>query len=187
MQKSIDAAIGMKKIREEARKQRTQDVAIQSGLYLISFWFMYLFNIICLFIYLLTDIKPYDLMICSNVVTASQGMILAGVYYGVRQKNFEKVAPAIRGGSLHSDDRNATTVSMIRAKAADTSTHKPRLSILRPISFRIFDGTPAENSPWATYFDDDIESFDDDDLNTQATSGRSIVAEHDELSTSLLK
>ena len=46
IQSSIDAAIGMKKIKEEARKQRTRDVAIQSGIYLVSFWFMYIANIV---------------------------------------------------------------------------------------------------------------------------------------------
>ena len=41
-------------------------------------------------------------------------------------------------------------------------------------SFRIFDGTPAEDSPWAAFLEDGIESFDGDEINTQPSEAEGI-------------
>lgn len=151
-------------------------MAIQSGIYLFSFWFMYIANIVALIIFNFSKVVPYNALIVANVITGTQGMILLGVYYGVRQRDNEKSSPAPLGGN--------ETVSMIRAKAANPAK-KPRLSVLNPVSFRIFDGTPAEDSPWAAFLEDDIESFGEDEINTRGSSAGTLAAEND-LSTSLL-
>lgn len=157
MQASIDAAIGMTKIREQARRQRTRDVTIQSSLYLFSFWFMYTANIAAMTIYYLSDHIPYNALIVANVITGTQGMILLTVYCGVRQNDQTKIITSV-SESLHGYRNNETeTVSMIRANAANQAD-QPRLSILRPESFRIFDGTPAVDSPWAAFLEDDTDS-----------------------------
>ena len=173
----------MKKIKEEARKQRTRDVAIQSGLYLSSFWFMYLANIIAMVIYHFTDKMPYNAKIVANIITGSQGIVLMGVYYGVKSTGYDKLP--IR---VHAHDHKNETVSRIRANA-ENEAKRPRLSILSPVSFRIFDGTPAEDSPWAAFLEDDIESFDDNEINTQSseTDRFSSGAEENDLTEGLLR
>ncbi len=178
IQSSIDAAIGMKRIKEEARQQRTRDVATQSALYLFSFWFMYLGHIVALMIYYFSDNDhvPYDAQIVANVITGSQGIVLLGVYYGVKQQGYDKLP--IR---VHAHDHKNETVSRIRANAG---RRRSRLSILSVTSFRIFDGTPAEDSPWAAYLEDDIESFDDSEINTQFSSG---AEENSDLTEGLLR
>ena len=179
IQSSVDTAIGMKRIREEARQQRTRDVAVQSALYLFSFWFMYLFNIVAMMIYYFSDHVPYDTQIVANIITGSQGVVLLGVYYGVKQQGYDKLP--IR---VHAHDHKNETVSRIRANAAnEEGRRRSRLSILSVTSFRIFDGTPAEDSPWAAYLEDDIESFDESEINTQFSSG----AEESDLTEGLLR
>lgn len=180
----------MKKIREEARKQRTKDVAIQSGIYLASFWFMHIADIVAMAIYHFAHKMPFNALIVAHIITGTQGMVLLGVYYGAKQRDPDKLlarnsAVAV---TFDVDDKNET-VSMIRAKAAN-HTQRPRLSILQPASFRIFDGTPAEDSPWAAFLEDDIESTVES-INTRATeadgiSGRTLVAENSDLSAMLL-
>lgn len=183
IQSSIDAATGMKKIKEEARQQRTRDVAIQSVLYLSSFWFMYLVNFVTMMLYHSSDDMPYNAQIVANIITGSQGIVLMGVYYGVKQSGYDKLP--IR---VHAHDHRNETVSKIRANAANEAK-KPRLSILSPVSFRIFDGTPAEDSPWAAFLEDDIESFDDNEINTQSseTDRFSSGAEENDLTEGLLR
>mmetsp|Transcript_17852 Transcript_17852/g.27120 ORF Transcript_17852/g.27120 Transcript_17852/m.27120 type:complete len:402 (+) Transcript_17852:332-1537(+) len=185
IQSSIDAAIGMKKIKEEARKQRTRDVAIQSGIYLVSFWFMYIANIVSMFIYYFSDHMPYNTEIVANIITGTQGIILLGVYYGVKQNDCVKLPTRV---SIH--DERYDTVSKIRANATNQE-ERPRLSILNPYTFRIFDGTPAEDSPWAAFLEDDIESFDGDEINTQSSeaegiSNRALLEAENDLTTGLL-
>ena len=179
IQSSIDTAIGMKRIREEARQQRTRDVAVQSALYLFSFWFMYITNIVAMMIYYLSDHVPYDAQIVANIITGSQGIVLLGVYYGVKQQGYDNLP--IR---VHAHDHKNETVSRIRANAANEEGRRPRMSLLSATSFRIFDGTPAEDSPWAAYLEDDIESFDDSEINTQFSSG---AQENSDLTEGLLR
>ncbi len=181
IQSSFETAIGMKRIREEARKQRTRDVAIQSVIYLFSFWFMYIANIVAMMMYYMMDRMPYNAQIVANVITGTQGIVLLGVYYGVRQSDSVQLPTRVHPH----DDRNET-VSKIRANAANQS-ERPRLS-LTPISFRIFDGRPAEDSPWATFLEDDIESYDDE-ISTRRSSetvGTSNRAAESDLTASLL-
>lgn len=182
IQSSIDAAIGMTRIREEARKQRTRDVAIQSGIYLSSFWFMYIANIVAMMMYYLTDRMPYNAQIVANVITGTQGIVLLVVYYGVVKQSDSVKLPT----RVHPRDDRNETVSKIRANAANQS-ERPRLS-LTPISFRIFDGIPAEDSPWAAFLEDDIESFDGDEISSRSseTVGTSNRAAESDLTASLL-
>ncbi len=179
IQSSIDAAIGMKRIREEARKQRTRDVAIQSGIYLCSFWFMYIANIVAMMMYYLTDRMPYSAQIVANVITGTQGIVLLGVYYGVKQSDSVQLPTRV-----HPHDDRYETVSKIRANAANQS-ERPRLS-LAPSSFRIFDGIPAEDSPWAKFLEDDIESYDDEISSRRSSETVGTSNRESDLTASLL-
>ena len=49
---------------------------------------------------------------------------------------------------------------------------------MNPCTFRIFDGIPAEDNPWAAFLEDDIESFDGDEIDTQSSEGKESVTEH---------
>ena len=83
-------------------------MTIQSGLYLCSFWFMYIANIAAFMIYYLSD---------RRFITGSQGIILLGVYYGFKQSSCdEKITPRV---SATSHCRYHETVSMTRENAAN--------------------------------------------------------------------
>lgn len=62
---------------------------------------------------------------------------------------------------------------------------------MNPCTFRIFDGIPAEDNPWAAFLEDDIESFDGDEINTQSSeaegiSNRALLEAENDLTTGLL-
>jgi len=159
VQKDIDAAIGMKRILEKARTQRLKEVAWQTGLYLASFWIGYIPPTIEMIVHLHTGELNYYLHILSSCVFALQGFIILVIYFALQEKSGRgraRIMPAPEMAEGISQLDHNMTVSRIRENAA-----KPRRASMRSsrskFSFRIFDGTPAEDSPWLAYLEDASE------------------------------
>ena len=189
IQKEVDAAVGMKHLVEKARRRRLKEVAIETGLYLASFWFGYIPTVVEAIMRRSSGNLNYPLISASHCIFALQGFIIMMVYFTLQQRSRrERILPAPAGGA-----QNYETVSQIRANAAIPKSKRPSLrSSANVFSFRIFDGTPAEDSPWADYFDDATDSerqtldtvLEGDDEEIDRTGGT--LATSNTLSTSLL-
>lgn len=154
---------GMTKIIEDARKRLLRDVLLQISLYLLSFWFTYVFNIIQFVIQKITGESHYNLHIFANTINYSQGTILMLVYFQLQRmtnQGFRKLpeTEVCRGRNQDADLQTIRNRASSRNlfDGVDTEPCKER-------SFSIFDGTPDESSPWAKYIDQDSE--DDVDVH----------------------
>ena len=155
IQKDADNAIGMKRVLESARKRRLKEVAIQTGLYLYSFWFGYAVFIPEALVWAFSKRIVYNLIIVAHCMTASQGITLMIIYYILQKKPSQATDSSIEAQRNQHD-----TVSKIRLNAARPtrlSFRSQGRASLDEYSFRIFDGEPAEDSPWAQYFSDGSE------------------------------
>eukprot|EP00571_Detonula_confervacea_P010843 CAMPEP_0172301512 /NCGR_PEP_ID=MMETSP1058-20130122/3388_1 /TAXON_ID=83371 /ORGANISM="Detonula confervacea, Strain CCMP 353" /LENGTH=425 /DNA_ID=CAMNT_0013011655 /DNA_START=269 /DNA_END=1543 /DNA_ORIENTATION=- len=155
IQKEVDGTIGMKRIVEKARKRRLKEVAVQTGLYIISFWFGYVPKLIETFARFTAEEINYELITFSNCIFAFQGFIILVIYFALQQKS-RRESTCILPGPAAERDNAQETVSKIRANAAMPRSPTWKGSLSR-FSFHIFDGTPEEDSPFAAYFDDDLE------------------------------
>mmetsp|Transcript_18937 Transcript_18937/g.39914 ORF Transcript_18937/g.39914 Transcript_18937/m.39914 type:complete len:408 (-) Transcript_18937:73-1296(-) len=150
IQKGIEDAIGMKQIVEHARKKRLQEVSLQTTLYLFSFWIGYIPRLVDYLLRHTSGKINYDLYVTSTCFFSFQGVVLLVIYLVLQYRprlgasNYVPLSPEC--------PTNQETVSNIRANAA-----KPKKKSLKRLassfSFCIFDGTPAEDSPWRAYFD----------------------------------
>ena len=153
MQRDIDEAVGYTRIVETARRRRLVEVAIQTGLYLFTFWFGYLPAIVESFVRYVADVLMYNLIIASHCIFAFQGALLLAIYLALSRINRRAPDARLTGATVAS---NETTVSKIRANAE----RRRRMSAISSVSnrsafsFSIFDGTPAADSPWAQYLGD---------------------------------
>lgn len=183
IQKEVDTAIGMKQLREKARKQRTQQVALQTGLYLASFWFGYLPSLVEDGLRLATGHLNYALVITANCIFAFQGFVIMVIYFVLQQKS-ARITPVTIPGVRDSVAND--TVSKLRENAARPERVTVGSTLSR-FSFCVFDGSPAEDSPWRDYFDDDAEegAIADTDIILGGDTGIG-NAEEDSLVTSLL-
>jgi len=153
MQKEAEVAIGMKKIVEKARSRRLKGVALQTALYLLSFWFGYLPMIIQHCMYFVTREINYGFTITSSCIYAAQGIVVMAIYFSLQQQSRKDSIDILPGLTR---ERDTLTVSKIRANAAAPKTSKHRNSV-NMFSFHVFDGTPDEDSPFAEYLLDDLE------------------------------
>ena len=86
MQRDIDEAVGYTRMMETARKRRLTEVAIQTGLYLFTFWFGYLPTIIEILVRFISGELIYNLVIASRCVFAFQGALLLAIYLLMDEK-----------------------------------------------------------------------------------------------------
>ena len=188
LQKGTDEAIGMQRIVGNARRQRLKQVAWQTGLYLLSFWFGYFPKIVDRFVRMSTGQLNFDLIITANCVFALQGFTIMVIYFALQQRS-HKEGVKLHGSISAPDESRHDTVSKIRANAARQRRKSSILSssLVSKYSFKIFDGSPAQDSPWAAYFEDEslgsglVETVVEEDLEeTQST-------ETSNLTTSLLE
>lgn len=170
IQKKSEDAIGMRAIVEEARKRRLKEVVLQTVLYLISFWFGYIPTLISHFVRVTSGNQNYPLIIFSHCIFGCQGFIILAIYFALQQRSQRKdttnLVPASPGTETQEKHE---TVSKIRENAGrrrSVSAASAKSSVLSRFSFRIFDGTPAEDSPWAHHFDG---AFTDSGLSDTVT------------------
>ncbi|EJK77462.1 hypothetical protein THAOC_00707 [Thalassiosira oceanica] len=155
MQREIDEAVGYTRIVETVRRRRLVEAAIQTGLYIFTFWFGYLPLVVESFIRNVSGKLTYDLIIASRCIFAFQGVLLMAIYLALSRINRSARISVARLGETTASC-GETTVSKIRANAE----RKRRMSAHSSVSnrsafkFSIFDGTPSDDSPWAQYFDD---------------------------------
>eukprot|EP00579_Thalassiosira_antarctica_P033216 CAMPEP_0201999514 /NCGR_PEP_ID=MMETSP0905-20130828/6081_1 /ASSEMBLY_ACC=CAM_ASM_000554 /TAXON_ID=420261 /ORGANISM="Thalassiosira antarctica, Strain CCMP982" /LENGTH=404 /DNA_ID=CAMNT_0048555765 /DNA_START=124 /DNA_END=1338 /DNA_ORIENTATION=+ len=178
IQKEVEVAIGMKQIVEKARKRRLQEVSLQTGLYLMSFWFGYIPRIVEDFVRTATGELNYDLITAVHCIFANQGFIFLVIYFTLQQRSQKETVPVAEINTTYE------TVSKIRANAARRKSSSRESSLANRFSFHVFDGTPTEDSPWRAYFDDDS---DEQDLSaTVIEEEESIAHTENSLVTSLL-
>jgi len=149
VQKKEEVAIGMQKIVEKARKERFKTVSLQSGLYLTSFWFGYVPLIVEFIWRRSTGIVNYELIVISHCIFAFQGFFVMAIYFVLLPRRDALLPQYLPEG--HEQE----TVSKIRANAARRRSSSHPSSLPSRFSFSIFDGTPAEDSPWRCYLDGD--------------------------------
>ena len=179
LQKRADEAIGMQRIVGNARRQRLKQVACQTGLYLLSFWFGYFPKIVDRFVRMITGQLNFDLIITANCVFALQGFTIMVIYFALQQRSHKEEVKNILHSAISAPDGSRhDTVSKIRANAARQRRKSSILSssLVSKYSFKIFDGSPAQDSPWAAYFEDEslgsglVETVVEEDLEeTQST------------------
>lgn len=146
IQGKVDNYVGIRRLIESARQKRLRDVTIQTGLYLLLFSYGYFVPIVFMWIGMASPATEYYLVIISKCLIASQGFVFTIIYF-VLQKPELEVKDVYLAPSL--EKRTHTTVSKIRLNAK-----LPKKTLIFPqFSFRIFDGEPAEDSPWAQYID----------------------------------
>lgn len=159
VQKRTTNCSGMHLIREEARKEMNYKLAVQVTVYLLSFWFTSILNIINGAYNMMTGNMLYNLLILGNTVFASQGFVLAVVYFILEKLSTQKtelsVSQRITFNTMRSTMRSDAelTVHDIRQLAAAKSEGNcsPRH---KRVSFHIFDGTQHDpTSPWAEFID----------------------------------
>ena len=143
IQSTVDKAVGMKHLIESARHVRRKDVTTQAGLYILLLLGGYLVPIIS-WNALIFFSKPwtYNFRIVAMCMSASQGVMFTLIYFALLKPDAQLVDTTTLN----------PTVSQIREQAEKPIESKPRQS---RFSFHIFDGTPAADSPWAQYFEDD--------------------------------
>ena len=155
MQGEIDDAVGYTRIVETVRRRRLVEAAIQTGLYIFTFWFGYLPLVVESIVRKVSGELNYDLIIASRCIFAFQGALLLAIYLALSRINRSaRLSVAHLGESTPSCDE--ITVSKIRANAERKRRMSAHSSVSNRSAFRfsIFDGTPADDSPWARYFDD---------------------------------
>jgi preprotein translocase subunit YajC len=144
IQKQVDNAIGMKRLIESARTQRLKDVAQQAMLYLFLFSYGYFIPVLSLWLDILTEGSwVYTLDIVGACISASQGVVFMIIYFALQRPEPES--------TCHANN----TVEELRQSARQPKKEKKRFT------FFIFDGTPAEDSPWATLLE--VDSFAEDE------------------------
>ncbi|KAL7541198.1 hypothetical protein ACHAWF_006877 [Thalassiosira exigua] len=151
--KKIEQTTGMRRIRETARIRMLKDVGLQTGLYLLSFWFGYVPYVADFFLRHTTGKLSYGLVITSQCVLSFQGFIIMVIYFVLQRKPEEKSLIPTR----HLGVEASVTVSRIRANAANPKRPSESSTVF---SFRIFDGTPVEDSPWLEYLVDSSDQFE---------------------------
>ena len=151
IQKQVDDAIGMRRLIESAMKKRYRDVTKQTGLYLLLFGYSYFLPVLFIWVETL-DSWVYTLGIVALCVNASQACLFTIIYFSLQKPDIDAEAKY----AVPTSGSEQLTVAQIRENAK-----RPRnLSIVPRFSFCIFDGEPAEDSPWAQYFEEASESVD---------------------------
>ena len=182
IQRKHDAAVGVTRMVESLRRARYKAVAWQTGLYLLSFWFGYAPKIADRLIRITTGRINYNLNIVSDCVFAFQGFTIMAIYFVLQQQSHREhvqvlPAPAISPG-------HHQTVSKIRENAAKPRRRQSSIlgSSVR-YSFHIFDGAPAEDSPFRQYFEDSTQR---DSSMTESISERAESEHTTDIEESLL-
>lgn len=171
IQKKVDNAVGMTQMIESARKRRHKEVTIQSGLYVFLFSYGHLIPIVVSYAKAFSSESwLFDLAVAALCMSASQGVVFITIYFAC-----QKPEKDIGISSLN------TEVADIRQKAKRGSL-KMRMSIRPRFTFNIFDGTPAEDSPWKEFIDNES---DEDDVDLCISETQDVEGAND-LKTSFL-
>ena len=155
---------GMKHVIECARKQMMHDVMVQISLYLLSFWSTYILNVVHFVIRIVTRNIVYNLIICGNILFASQGIIFAMVYFQLQ--NMAKSAQceqSVTEATNCEGRKRLTDVHKIRLRAAQNKLDRKSRITTTKVRFSIFDGTPSHDSPWAKYLEEDYDDDEEED------------------------
>jgi len=160
VQKEVEHAIGMKEILETARKRRFQAVLIQAGLYLASFWVGYLPTVIECIVRITTEKVYYELVVVAQCIFCGQGFVIMVIYIALQPRRETSASENMPHRFSMPEGCNQETVDRIRANAAMLRSTSLKSSLGNKFAFSIFDGTPAEDSPWRSYL-----NLDDDDLS----------------------
>lgn len=157
---------GIQKAREAAKKQMMQSIAKQIGVYLLSFWCIYLFNLTFAAHRILTGEILWNLVILGSVVYATQGLIFAVVYFALQrtgrvQRVYIRSPENKRGERNVKDIRSDVERKLETERKSDAPETKSELS--DTMDFNIFDGSPDENSPWAQFIDPDCSDDEVDE------------------------
>ena len=162
IQKKVEGSMGMQQIREDARRQMMQHIAIQIFLYLFSFWLTVLPGLISVAYQILYRTTLPNLQMFANCVYSLQGFIITIVYFVLQRfgtPNVERVTsstPGHRGRQLTVLDVRSNAAKA--AKSDSEVLNGRRESAIRCESiFNIFDGVPDEDSPWAKYIHQEDE------------------------------
>lgn len=155
IQRKHDAAVGVTRMVESLRRARYKAVAWQTGLYLLSFWFGYAPKIADRLIRITTGRISYDLNIVSNCVFAFQGFTIMAIYFVLQQQSHREHVQVLPAPAI--SPRHHQTVSKIRENAAKPRRQSSTLGNSVRYSFHIFDGAPAEDSPFRQYFEDSTQ------------------------------
>jgi len=160
---------GMQKIRESARKEMLQSIAMQVSLYSFSFWMTFVPTII-LFVYqTLTKNFSWGFLIFANCIFALQGFIIAMVYFTLERLGTPKsfIVQHIVPSTSRPGVQHGLTVRDIRLNverkpmmAEEIPDERGGSSGSDSFVFNIFDGVPDKDSPWARFIDcdDDVAS-----------------------------
>lgn len=158
IQKQVDDYTGMRRLIESARKRRLKEVSQQTALYLFLFSYGYFISILSIWIDLFTVGNwVYNLSIVGACMSASQGVIFLLIYFVLQRPEMELKDLTGYFASKSSGHYVNNTVDEIRQNAKQP---KKRNTLLPRFSFCIFDGEPAEDSPWAQFFEDDSAADD---------------------------
>jgi hypothetical protein len=149
IQKQVDHAAGLKHIIESARTRRLKDVAKQVMLYLFLFSYGYLIPVLSLWLDIRTEgTWVYTLDIVGACISASQGVVFMIIYFALQRPDLQPTHYA------------NNTVDELRQSAMQPKEEKERFS------FFIFDGTPAEDSPWATLLLEEDSTAEDEAIDS---------------------
>lgn len=155
-EKMMETSTGMHRLRQSARKQMMQSVGKQICVYLISFWFTWVFALIHTAFEIFTGELNYGLLILSNCLFASQGIVFAGVYFSLQRFGKPKI-DCVSQNSMPIQRRCHLTVLDIRQNAESSNGLECTETRRESCMFNVFDGEPDEDSPWAKFFQDEDE------------------------------
>jgi hypothetical protein len=159
IQKRVDETTGMRRLIESARRRRLQDVNKQTLIYLFLFSYGYFVPIISMWINIATEgYWMYYLDIVGLCMSASQGVVFVVIYFVLQKPELELKDLTGYFASKSTRHYQNNTVDEIRQNA---KAPRKRKTLLPRFSFCIFDGEPAEDSPWAQFFEDDSAADDD--------------------------
>lgn len=186
VQRDFDASVGYGRIVETARKSMLKQVATQSGLYFLAFGIGCIPPAVEILIRSATGMLYFNLFVSSRCIFACQGFVMMAIYLTLQ-----------RASQVNASSRQLTpgvsenpTVSRIR-KNAERRRKGSVISLLKKRitrMFDIYDGAPAEDSPWAQFIDysERDASSESSGCADQCTVGRTDPSADDDMTTSLL-
>lgn len=166
--RKIQGSNGMNKVRESARKGLLQNAARQMSLYLFSFWFTWVFSLVCgAYQTLSGGAILYNCLIFAHCINASQGFVFAVVYFMLERMGTPQIhsIPSLasepgRNGTVHPTQLTVIDIRVNAMRKSEACLQESTES-KRSFVFNIFDGVPDEDSPWAKFLNEDEDEDSD--------------------------